>query len=158
MGIGEADDLPGVGRIGQNLLIAGEGGIEDHFARCRLHLAGLAAAVWAGSTWWKLSPERLAQDSAIYDYCLMEEHGNTVACDAMMRQIERQRTAEAAMKAQAARLLAAGLSKREVVKWAADQGFVGSQLSDAVGISLQDLQAGKYRYDFRPPIGSEKVR
>jgi hypothetical protein len=117
-----------------------------------------AAAVWAGSTWWKLSPERLAQDSAIYDYCLMEEHGNTVACDAMMRQIERQRTAEAAMKAQAARLLAAGFSKREVVKWAADQGFVGSQLSDAVGISLQDLQAGKYRYDFRPPIGSEKVR
>jgi hypothetical protein len=61
-----------------------------------------------------------------------------------MRRIARDRTAEAAMKAQAAKLLAVGFSKREVVKWAADQGFVGSELSDAVGISLQDLQADKY--------------
>jgi len=48
------------------------------------------------------------------------------------------------VKQQAAKLFAAGFSKREVVKWAMDQGFVGEQLSDAVGISLQDLQAGKY--------------
>ncbi len=69
---------------------------------------------------------------------------NTVACDAMMRVLERERTAEAAMRKEAAKLLAAGFSKREVVKWAMDKGFVGSQLSDAVGISLQDLQADKY--------------
>jgi hypothetical protein len=76
----------------------------------------------------------------------MTQHGNTVACDAMMRLVERERTAEAAMKmkALAATLLAAGFSKREVVEWAMDKGFVGSQLSDAVGISLQDLQTGKY--------------
>jgi hypothetical protein len=102
------------------------------------------AAVWTGSSWWTLEPKRSVEDRAIYDHCLMAQHGNTVACDAMMRLIERERTAEAVMKAQAATLLAAGFSKREVVKWAIDKGFVGSQLSDAVGISLQDLQAGKY--------------
>jgi hypothetical protein len=100
-------------------------------------------AVWVGSNWWKFGPQRSAEDSAIYDHCL-PQHGNIVACDAMMRLIERERTAEAAMKAQAATLLAAGFSKREVVKWAIDKGFVGSQISDAVGISLQDLQAVKY--------------
>ena len=107
-------------------------------------LCGIAfmAAIWAGSTWWKLG--RSAEDGDTYDHCLVQQHGNTVACDAMMRLIERERTAEAVMKAQAATLLAAGFSKREVVKWAIDKGFVGSQLSDAVGISLQDLQAGKY--------------
>ena len=118
--------------------------------RWQLFVAGalcgivVMAAVWVGWTWWKSGPERSAQDSAIYDHCLLDQHGNTVACDAMMRLIEREKTAEAAMKAQAATLLAAGFSKREVVKWAMDKGFVGSQLSDAVGISLQDLQAGKY--------------
>ena len=35
--IGETDDLAGVGRVGQHLLVAGEGGVEDHLAdrRCR---------------------------------------------------------------------------------------------------------------------------
>ncbi len=48
------------------------------------------------------------------------------------------------MKKEAAKMLAAGVSKRDVVQWAMDRGFVGSQLSDAVGISLKDLQADKY--------------
>ena len=30
--IGEDDDLPGIGRIGEHFLVAGERGIEDHFA------------------------------------------------------------------------------------------------------------------------------
>jgi hypothetical protein len=61
-----------------------------------------------------------------------------------MRIIAREEAAETAMKKEAATLLAAGFSKREVVKWAIERGFVGSQLSDAVGISLRELQEGKY--------------
>jgi hypothetical protein len=35
------------------------------------------AAVWAGSTWWwKPSSERSAQDSAMYDDCLIMQGGN----------------------------------------------------------------------------------
>ncbi len=30
--VGEDDDLAGIGRVGENFLIAGEGGIEDHLA------------------------------------------------------------------------------------------------------------------------------
>ena len=33
LGVGEDDDLAGIGRIGENFLIAGERGVEDHFAR-----------------------------------------------------------------------------------------------------------------------------
>ena len=93
---------------------------------------------------WKPRLERAAEDDAIYDKCLMAQNGNTVACDAMMRVLDRERTAETAMKNEAAKMLAAGVSKRDVVKWAIDRGFVGSQLSDAVGISLRDLQSGNY--------------
>jgi hypothetical protein len=107
-------------------------------ALCGIALTG------AASIWWNRAPQRPPQDSAIYDNCLMAQHGNQVACDALMRQLNRERAAEAVMKQQAAKLLAAAFSKREVVKWATDQGFVGEQLSNAVGISLQDLQAGKY--------------
>ncbi len=32
MGEGEGDDLPGIGRVGQDLLIAGHGGIEANLA------------------------------------------------------------------------------------------------------------------------------
>jgi hypothetical protein len=61
----------------------------------------------------------------------------------MMRLIEHER-AVAAMKQRAAVLLAAGFTKREVVQWAESTGFGGSDVSDAVGISLQDYQQGKY--------------
>jgi hypothetical protein len=129
-----------------------------HFLAGVLCGAIFTAVVGAALLWWERPPkpalptvEQLfgppprfdARDNAIYDNCLMAS-GNTVSCDAMMRVLERERTAEAAMKTEATKLLAAGFSKREVVKWAMDKGFVGSQLSDAVGISLQDLQAGKY--------------
>jgi hypothetical protein len=43
-----------------------------------------------------------------------------------------------------AKMLAAGASKRDVVKWAGDMGGVGSQISNAAGISLKELQSGKY--------------
>jgi hypothetical protein len=118
----------------------------------RLFLAGalcgviFMAVVGAASIWWKPRPQRSGEDNTIYDNCLMERSGNTVACDAMMRPLDRERAAEnvTAMKEEAAKLLAAGFSKREVVQWEMKRGFVGSQLSDAMGISLQDLQAGKY--------------
>jgi hypothetical protein len=32
LGIGQDDDLPGIGRIGEYFLVAGDGGIEDDFA------------------------------------------------------------------------------------------------------------------------------
>jgi hypothetical protein len=51
---------------------------------------------------------------------------------------------EKALKEGGAKMLAAGHTKREVVDWAASMGGVGSQLSDAAGISLRDLQDGKY--------------
>ena len=41
-------------------------------------------------------------------------------------------------------MLAASVRKGDIVQWTVGSGFVRSQLSDAVGISLQDLQAGKY--------------
>ena len=116
----------------------------------RVFLAGalcgtvVTASVGAAYVWWKPHPQRTAEDDVIYDRCLMAQGGNTVACDAMMRLIDRERISAAAMKQQAAKLLAAGFSKREVVKWAMDQGFVGSDLSDAVGISLRDLQTDNY--------------
>jgi uncharacterized protein len=43
-----------------------------------------------------------------------------------------------------AKMLAAGHSKREVVDWASGMGGVGRQLSDAAGLSLRELQEGKY--------------
>jgi hypothetical protein len=74
----------------------------------------------------------------------MQQGGNIIACDALMRMVDRDRLNEAAGKKEAAKLLAAGFSKREVIEYLAKRGLVGSQLSDAVGISLSDLQAGKY--------------
>jgi hypothetical protein len=82
----------------------------------RLFLAGalcgiiFMAVVGAASIWWKPRSERSAEDNAIYDNCLMERSGNTVACDAMMRLLDRERAAEnaTAMKEEAAKLLAAG--------------------------------------------------
>jgi hypothetical protein len=99
------------------------------------------AMIAIGIVWWKphLKTTRSAEDNNIYDGCLMTEHGNTVACDAMMRLLNRGR-----LKKDAERALAAGFSKREVVQWAEDQGFGGSDVADAVGISLQDYQQGKY--------------
>ena len=66
----------------------------------RLFLAGalcgmiFMAVVGAASIWWKPRPQRSAEDNAIYDNCLMERSGNTVACDAMMRLLDRERAAE----------------------------------------------------------------
>jgi hypothetical protein len=51
---------------------------------------------------------------------------------------------ENTLKEGSAKMLAAGRSKRDVVEWAARMGGVGHQLSDAAGISLKELQDGKY--------------
>src|SRR5258708_37324251 len=94
-----------------------------------------------GLTDWR--PVRSAEDEARHDMCLAA--GNTVvACDALMRMLDRERIAVEAMKKEAAKMLAAGVTKRDVVKWAIKKGFTGSQLSDAVGISWEDLRDDKY--------------
>ena len=100
------------------------------------------SALWTASVWWK--PRRSAHDEAAYDQCLAAQQGNTIACDAFLRLLQRENEREEVLKKEAARLLAAGFSKREVVEWAGKNGFVGKQLSDAVGISLQELQQNKY--------------
>jgi hypothetical protein len=105
----------------------------------------LTAVVGGAFIWWKSDADGASvRSSQDYDACLVEKYGNKVACDALMRMLNRERVAERAMKEKAATLLAAGFSKREVVEWARKQGFVSSQLSDAVGISLEDLQGNKY--------------
>jgi hypothetical protein len=113
----------------------------------RLFLTGVlcgmifVAVVGTASIWWKSHAERSGADNAIFDNCLMERNGNTVACEALMRSLDRDRAARAASKKEAAELLAGSVSKREVVKRLMDKGFGESQVSDAVGISLQDLRA-----------------
>jgi len=115
----------------------------------RVFLAGalcgsaLMAVIWGASVWWKPHPRRSAADDTVYDACLVERQGNVAACNALMRIIDRER-AVTAMERNVAALLAAGFSKREVVEWAREQGFDDSQVSDVVGISLEDLKAGKY--------------
>ncbi len=108
----------------------------------------LIAVVWAGSVWWKSSVEHSPEDAAMYDACLAGQNGNTVACDAYMRMYKRVKAKDDALektfKEGGAKMLAAGRSKREVVEWASGMGGVGRQLSDAAGISLRELQEGKY--------------
>jgi hypothetical protein len=108
-----------------------------------IFLAGGFCAIVALVAWvWLHSgPERSTEDQRIYDSCLLERNGNTTVCDAMMRVIARERTAETAMLQQAAILRAAGFSGCEIERWASDQGFVGSQLSEASGIPLNELRA-----------------
>jgi hypothetical protein len=61
----------------------------------RVFLAGVLCGiifmtvVGAASVWWKSRPERSAKDDAIYDMCLIGKSGNTVACDALMRTLDR---------------------------------------------------------------------
>jgi hypothetical protein len=111
----------------------------------RVFLAGalcgavLTASVGAAYVWSKPHPERSAADSAMYDACLVDRSGNTVVCDALMRMVARE-----TMKQKFEMFLSAGFTKREIVQWARDQGFADSDVSDAVGISLSDLQSGKY--------------
>jgi hypothetical protein len=115
----------------------------------------LIAAAWAGSVWWKSHGEindwvdvpPSPEDAALYDACLAGR-GNTIACDAWMRVYKRMKAQDDALekilKEGGARMLTSGASKREVVDWARGMGGVGRQLSDAAGISLKDLQDGKY--------------
>jgi hypothetical protein len=113
--------------------------------------AAVTAVGETGYVWWRAAhPTRSAEDNLLYDRCLVLQHGNAVACDAMLRLIEHERAvaeherAVAALKELTAKFLAAGFSKREVVEWAQGQGFTANDVSDAVGISLQDYQQGNY--------------
>jgi hypothetical protein len=46
--------------------------------------------------WWKPHPTRSVEDGAIYDRCLVQKAGNTVACDALMRLLAREKAAQTA--------------------------------------------------------------
>jgi hypothetical protein len=129
-------------------------GIDEDFAmkfdRRRFAIGMLCggiviAVVWAASAWWNVRSEL---DAALYDHCLAGNGGNPVACDAFMRTFQREIAKSAALEKilneGGAKMLAAGASKRDVVKWAAEMGGVGSQISNAAGISLKELQSDKY--------------
>jgi len=51
---------------------------------------------------------------------------------------------EKAIKEEVEKRLSSGASKREVVQWAKQNAFVGKGLSDAVGISLKDIEDDNY--------------
>ena len=101
-------------------------------------------AFWASFVWWRSPPKRAPTDAALYDNCLVVQHGNEVACDAFLRMINRARTQTAALKKRLQELLAAGFSKHEVVDWALKNGFAGGEVAEALGITQADLIAGKY--------------
>jgi hypothetical protein len=134
-GLNGAPDRPKPDRPSQSAL---PGFLAGAFSA--IVVVGIAVFAWF---WSHSMPARSAEDQAIYDNCLLSRNGNTVVCDALMRLIARERAAEAAMLQQAAKLRAAGFSGCEIERWAANAGFVGSQLSKASGIPLNELQAGK---------------
>ena len=81
----------------------------------------------------------LVKDLQTYDMCLADGK-TTVACDALMRVLARLRAEKAVIKQQVDKRLAEGFTKCEVVKWGYENGFVASQMSEAVGIPLQDAR------------------
>ena len=83
---------------------------------------------------WTHSPENDAE----YDVCLAM--GKTkAACDAWMRILARVEAANAPAKKMAEDALAAGLTTCEVARRGYEQGFVGSQMSAALGIPQDEL-------------------
>jgi hypothetical protein len=102
----------------------------------------MAAGVWI----WR--QPRSPEDQAAYDVCLAS--GQTIgACEAALQVLHRQQEQaleafEKAIKEEVAKRLASGASKREVVQWAKQNGFVSKALSDQVGISLKDIQDDNY--------------
>lgn len=104
-------------------------------AFCAIVVIGIAVLAWF---WSHSMPARSAQDQALYDYCLVQQAGNTVACDAWMRMVARglahERAFEAELYQRAAQLRAAGFSGCEIERWAASNTeAVGSELSKASG-------------------------
>jgi hypothetical protein len=118
----------------------------------RVFLAGVfcgiifTLAVGAASLWWKTSygsPDergaaRSAENDVNYDMCLAA--GNTnVACDALIRMLRRFDAAETAMQEEVTKMLATGANKCDVANWGYKHGFVGSQMSKAIGVSMEEL-------------------
>jgi hypothetical protein len=115
-------------------------------------LCGAVFMALAGTAWLRWKPVHQvsgsldvsntdpvsAEDENIYDACLITRNGNKVACDAFMRMVRRYRRGRD-MKELAQAALTAGFSKCEIVKWGYANGFVGSQMSEAVGMSMNDL-------------------
>src|SRR5260221_4134165 len=102
----------------------------------------LIAVVWAGSVWWKSSVEHSPEDAAMYDACLAGQNGNMAACDAYMRVDKRLKSQDDALattlKEASAKMLAAGHSKREAVKWVTGSCAFRLHLREAPRISLID--------------------
>ncbi len=125
-------------------------------ALCGAIVMAAGAGTWV---WWRSSlevddwiPVRSVQDAATYDMCLASGK-TTVACDALMRLLAREVAAqaaneeaaikgvEAAVKQEVEKMLRAGATKCDVVKWARDTG-VYPQVSAALGIPVKELDIG----------------
>ena len=106
--------------------------------------AGLVGTVWAATAWWTSAPPRTPHHQIVYDMCLVQHAGNTVACDALTRLLAVQEAKDGLTKDQALEMKLNGSSPREIVEWVTAQGLVGADVAGAAGISLKDLQAGKY--------------
>jgi hypothetical protein len=107
-------------------------------------LAGALAIALGNMAVERGGATRTPTESAMYDECLVQRNGNVTACDAMLRVYARAVAHDDAMKAEAEKMIAAGRSKQEVVRWGFDHELYGSSLAEAVGISVRDLQTGNY--------------
>ena len=102
----------------------------------------IAAGVWI----W--SKPRSPEDKAEYDFCIATG-GSVRNCGLWVganrkKALEANEAFEKAIKEEVAKRLSSGASKREVVQWAKQNGFVGKAFSDAVGIPLKDMQEDNY--------------
>jgi hypothetical protein len=108
---------------------------------CGIILMAAAVLIWPITL-------RSPEDKTEYDFCIAT--GGSVRNCALMvsanrkKALEANETFEKAMKEEVARRLSSGASKREVVQWAKQNGFVDKALSDAVGISLKDIEDDNY--------------
>ena len=117
---------------------------------CGAILMAVSVAAWVVYK----SKSILSPEQAAYDDCL--KSGRTIRdCAATLRtqvwhgfdrrQGEKAMEAfEKAIKEEVEKRLSSGASKREVVQWAKQNAFVGKALSDAVGISLKNIEDDNY--------------
>lgn len=87
----------------------------------------------APRAWWKFfapdpPPKRSAEDERLYDGCLMRGNG-TVACDAFMRELERDRAGSRAITQVIRNMLASGYSRCTILEFAHLNHYKDAELS-----------------------------
>jgi hypothetical protein len=109
-----------------------------------LCVAVVVGGVAASLHWWELSSRRSVDEREPFRTFVECPVGNPAACDAAIREFERERERHAAVKAEVAKMLAAGSTKREAVNYAMKHGLFGYEAAEAVGISPEDLRDDKF--------------